>query len=66
MARQRRIRGSRGPIVLLLITVALCAGAVWAGKYVQDNFMGVVRSEIGMKDDAPQLPPNPAKQAPQM
>lgn len=66
MMRRRRIRGSRGPIVILLVLVVLCAGAVYVGKYVQDNFISVVQSEIGLKDTSAPLPPNPARQAPQM
>jgi uncharacterized membrane protein len=52
--RRRRIRGSRGPFVILLVLIILCAGAVFIGKYIQDNFIDVV------------LPPNPTRQAPQM
>lgn len=64
--KRRRIRGSKGPIVILLVAVVLCAGAAFLGKFIQDNFMGVVKSELGLKDQRAPLPPNPASKSPQM
>lgn len=64
--RQRRIRGSRGPITILLVVIVLCTGAVFLGKFIQNNFMGVVKSELSLKDQRAPLPPNPARQSPQM
>lgn len=65
MAR-RRIRGSKGPVIVLIVLLVLCTGAVYVGKFVQENFIGVVQNEVGLKPVAPNLPPNPARQSPQM
>lgn len=64
--RSRRIRGSKGPIVILLVMLVLCTGAVFLGKFIQENFINVVQSEVGLKDKTVPLPPNPARQSPQM
>jgi hypothetical protein len=62
----RRIRGSRGTIGLIIIAAIVVTGALYAGRYIQEAFMGEVSSAIGIKPQKSALPPNPASKPPQM
>jgi hypothetical protein len=62
----RRIRGSRGTIGLIIIAAIVVTGALYAGRYIQDAFMGEVTSAIGIMPQKSPLPPNPASKPPQM